>query len=164
MKPLNQSAKPMTHDLHIALYQPEIPGNTGAILRLAACFAATVDIIRPIGFELSDRTLKRAGMDYLEIAAIREHADFAAFEQWRRASGRRLVLMTTKAETPYAAFAFRPDDILMFGRESAGVPEDVRALADAELRIPIRPEARSLNLGMSAAITLSEAVRQLGRT
>jgi tRNA (cytidine/uridine-2'-O-)-methyltransferase len=154
----------MTHDLHIALYQPEIPGNTGAILRLSACFSATVDIIRPIGFELSDRTLKRAGMDYLEIAAIREHADFATFEEWRHASGRRLVLMTTKAETPYAAFAFRPDDILMFGRESAGVPEDVRALADAELRIPIRAEARSLNLGMSAAITLSEAVRQLGRT
>lgn len=161
MKPLNQPAKPMTHDLHIALYQPEIPGNTGAILRLAACFSATVDIIRPIGFELSDRTLKRAGMDYLEIAAIREHADFTAFEAWRRASGRRLVLLTTKAETPYTAFAFQPDDILMFGRESAGVPEDVHALADAELRIPIRPEARSLNLGMSAAITLSEAVRQM---
>jgi len=151
----------MTHDLHIALYQPEIPGNTGAILRLAACFSATVDIIRPIGFELSDKTLKRAGMDYLEIAAIREHADFAAFEAWRLGAGRRLVLMTTKAETPYTAFSFRRDDILMFGRESAGVPEDVRALADAELRIPIRPEARSLNLGMSAAITLSEAARQL---
>ena len=154
----------MTHDLHIALYQPEIPGNTGAILRLAACFSATVDIIRPIGFELSDKTLKRAGMDYLEIAAIREHADFAAFETWRRGSGRRLVLMTKKAETPYTAFSFRRDDILIFGRESAGVPEDVRAVADAELRIPIRPEARSLNLGMSAAIALSEAVRQLGGT
>ena len=154
----------MTHDLHIALYQPEIPGNTGAILRLAACFSATVDIIRPIGFELSDKTLKRAGMDYLEIAAIREHADFAAFEEWRRESGRRLVLMTTKAATAYTGFAFRPDDVMMLGRESAGVPEDVRALADAELRIPIRAEARSLNLGMSAAITLSEAVRQLGAT
>ncbi|MBX3573669.1 MAG: tRNA (cytidine(34)-2'-O)-methyltransferase [Mesorhizobium sp.] len=154
----------MTHDLHIALYQPEIPGNTGAILRLAACFSATVDIIRPIGFELSDKTLKRAGMDYLEIAAIREHADFAAFEEWRRESGRRLVLMTTKAATAYTGFAFRPDDVMMLGRESAGVPEDVRALADAELRIPIRAEARSLNLGMSAAITLSEAVRQLDRT
>ena len=154
----------MTHDLHIALYQPEIPGNTGAILRLAACFAATVDIIRPIGFELSDKTLKRAGMDYLEIAAIREHADFAAFEEWRRASGRRLVLLTTKAERAYTDFAFRGDDMLMFGRESAGVPEEVRALADAELRIPIRAEARSLNVGMSAAITLSEAVRQVGHT
>ncbi|SMH51222.1 tRNA (cytidine/uridine-2'-O-)-methyltransferase [Mesorhizobium australicum] len=161
---LNQSAKSMTHDLHIALYQPEIPGNTGAILRLAACFSATVDIIRPIGFELSDRTLKRAGMDYLEIAAIREHADFAAFEDWRRQSGRRLVLMSTKAERAYTDFAFRPDDVLMLGRESSGVPDSVHALADAELRIPIRPEARSLNLGMSAAITLSEAVRQIGRT
>jgi len=161
---LNQSAKSMTHDLHIALYQPEIPGNTGAILRLAACFSATVDIIRPIGFELSDRTLKRAGMDYLEIAAIREHADFAAFEDWRRQNGRRLVLMSTKAERAYTNFAFRPDDVLMLGRESSGVPDSVHALADAELRIPIRPEARSLNLGMSAAITLSEAVRQIGRT
>lgn len=156
-----QSAKPMTHDLHIALYQPEIPGNTGAILRLAACFSATVDIIHPIGFELSDRTLKRAGMDYLEIAAIREHADFAAFEEWRLGSGRRLILLTTKATTAYTDFAFQPDDVLMFGRESSGVPEDVRAHADAELRIPIRAEARSLNLGMSAAITLSEAVRQI---
>ncbi len=154
----------MTHDLHVALYQPEIPGNTGAILRLAACFSATVDIIRPIGFELSDRTLKRAGMDYLEIAAIREHADFEAFEAWRASSGRRLVLMTTKATLPYTDFAFSPDDVLMLGRESSGVPEDVRALADAELRIPIRAQARSLNLGMSAAITLSEAVRQLSIT
>lgn len=151
----------MIHDLHIALYQPEIPGNTGAILRLAACFSATVDIIRPIGFELSDRTLKRAGMDYLEIAAIRDHADFDAFEAWRRSTGRRLVLLSTKAETPYTAFAFRPDDVLMFGRESSGVPQDVHEAADAALRIPIRPEARSLNLGMSAAITLSEAVRQI---
>ena len=158
---LNRYGNTLTHDLHVALYQPEIPGNTGAILRLAACFSATVDIIRPIGFELSDRTLKRAGMDYLEIAAIREHADFEAFEAWRASSGRRLVLMTTKATLPYTDFAFRPDDVLMLGRESSGVPEGVRALADAELRIPIRAEARSLNLGMSAAITLSEAVRQL---
>jgi len=150
----------MTHDLHIALYQPEIPGNTGAILRLAACFGATVDIIHPLGFELSDKTLKRAGMDYLEIAAIREHADFESFESWRRSTGGRLVLLTTKAETAYTEFAFRPDDILMFGRESSGVPDEVAALADSALRIPIRPEARSLNLGMSAAITLSEAVRQ----
>lgn len=158
---LNQDLKPMTHDLHIALYQPEIPGNTGAILRLAACFGATVDIIHPIGFELSDKTLKRAGMDYLEIAAIREHSNFEAFGAWRVSTGRRLVLLTTKAATAYTSFAFRADDILMFGRESSGVPDDVAVLADAALRIPIRQEARSLNLGMSAAITLSEAVRQL---
>ncbi|MDP3897749.1 MAG: tRNA (cytidine(34)-2'-O)-methyltransferase [Mesorhizobium sp.] len=152
----------MAHDLHIALYQPEIPGNTGAVLRLAACFGAAVDIIRPIGFELSDRTLKRAGMDYLEIAAIREHDDFAAFQAWRTTGKRRLVLLTTRATIAYTGFRFAPDDILMFGRESSGVPDDVAAVADATLRIPIRPEARSLNLGMSAAITLSEAVRQLG--
>lgn len=150
------------HDLRIALYQPEIPGNTGAILRLAACLGATVDIIRPIGFELSDRTLKRAGMDYLEIAAIRDHADFAAFEAWRRSSGRRLLLLSTRAATNYADFTFRPDDVVMFGRESSGVPDEVHALVDARLRIPIHADARSLNLGMSAAITLSEAVRQLG--
>lgn len=145
----------------IALYQPDIAGNTGAILRFGACLGLAVDVIEPAGFDHTDRALKRAGMDYLEIAAIREHADFAAFEEWRRESGRRLVLMTTKAATAYTGFAFRPDDVMMLGRESAGVPEDVRALADAELRIPIRAEARSLNLGMSAAITLSEAVRQM---
>jgi len=149
------------HDLHIALYQPEIPGNTGAILRLAACFGVTVDIIRPTGFELSDKTLKRAGMDYLEIAAIREHLDFAAFEAWRVTTPRRLVLLTTRASLVYTDFAFRPDDILMLGRESSGVPDHIRLLANAQLRIPIRTEARSLNLGMSAAITVSEAVRQL---
>ncbi len=154
----------MNHDLHIALYQPEIPGNTGAILRLAACYGATVDIIRPLGFELSDRTLKRAGMDYLEIAAIRDHADFDAFETWRKAEGRRLILMTTRAAEPYAGFAFQTGDTLLFGRESSGVPDSVRAIAGHQLRIPIRPEARSLNLGMSAAITLSEAVRQLSTT
>lgn len=151
----------MNHDLHIALYQPEIPGNTGAILRLAACFSATVDIIRPLGFELSDRTLKRAGMDYLEIAAIRDHADFTAFEHWRKSEQRRLVLMTTRAAEPYDRFTFQRGDVLLFGRESSGVPDDVRAIADQQLRIPIRPEARSLNLGMSAAITISEAARQL---
>lgn len=159
---MNRFANKMNHDLHIALYQPEIPGNTGAILRLAACFSATVDIIHPLGFELSDKTLKRAGMDYLEIAAIREHADFGAFEAWRTEAGRRLVLLTTKAAATYTNFTFRPDDVLMFGRESSGVPDNLAAVADAALRIPIRPEARSLNLGMSAAITLSEAARQLG--
>jgi tRNA (cytidine/uridine-2'-O-)-methyltransferase len=152
----------MNHDLHIALYQPEIPGNTGAILRLAACLGATVDIIRPLGFELSDRTLKRAGMDYLEIAAIRDHADFDAFEAWRENEDRRLILLTTRAAEPYTGFAFNPRDVLMFGRESSGVPDHVRAVANHQLRIPIRPEARSLNLGMSAAITLAEAVRQVG--
>ena len=158
---LNQIANPMNHDLHIALYQPEIPGNTGAILRLVACFAATVDIIRPLGFELSDKTLKRAGMDYMEIAAIRDHVDFTAFEHWRKSEQRRLVLMTTRAAEPYDRFTFQRGDVLLFGRESSGVPDDVRAIADQQLRIPIRPEARSLNLGMSAAITISEAARQL---
>lgn len=161
MKAVNQKPNDMNHDLHIALYQPEIPGNTGAILRLAACFGATVDIIRPLGFELSDRTLKRAGMDYLEIAAIADHADFDAFQAWRKSEGRRLILLTTRAAEPYSSFTFARGDVLMFGRESSGVPDTVRAIADHQLRIPIRAEARSLNLGMSAAITLSEAARQL---
>lgn len=144
--------------LRIALYQPDIPGNTGTILRTAACLGFAVDVIGPAGFDLSDRALKRAGMDYLEIAALTRHADFAAFDLWRRAENRRLVLFTTKAADDYCAFAYRPDDILLFGRESAGAPDFVHALADARVTIPMHPGARSLNLavavGMAAAIAM----------
>lgn len=148
-------------DLRIALYQPEIPGNTGAVLRLGACLGVAVDIIEPTGFDISDKNLKRAGMDYLEMAALRRHSDFAAFETWRKEEGRRLLLLTTKGATPYTKFAFAPNDIILFGRESAGVPDSVHALADARLTIPMMPGARSLNLSVSAAITASEALRQL---
>ena len=147
-------------DLRIALYQPDIPGNTGTILRMAACFGIGVDVIEPAGFDISDRALKRAGMDYLEQAALVRHPSWADFQEWRLAERRRLLLFSTKAATPYTAFAFRSGDILLLGRESAGVPDDVHGAADARLIIPMVPGARSLNLALSAAIAASEALRQ----
>jgi tRNA (cytidine/uridine-2'-O-)-methyltransferase len=150
----------MNSNLRIALYQPDIAGNTGTILRMAACLGLGVDIIEPAGFDLSDRNLKRAGMDYLELAALTRHVDFAAFETWRSSVGRRLVLFTTKAEASYLDFAYRFDDVLLFGRESAGVPEAVHAAADE--RVTIRQVAgRSLNLAVSAAMAAGEAIRQV---
>jgi tRNA (cytidine/uridine-2'-O-)-methyltransferase len=150
----------MAEGLRIALYQPDIAGNTGTILRLGACLGLAVDIVEPAGFDLSDRNLKRAGMDYLDMAALSRHVDFAAFETWRRGEGRRLVLFTTKAPLPYTQFAYRPDDILLFGRESAGVPETVHAAADASVTIPMPGGGRSLNLAMAVAMGVGEAVRQ----
>jgi tRNA (cytidine/uridine-2'-O-)-methyltransferase len=152
----------MPHDLRLALYQPDIPGNTGAILRLGACLGLGVEIIDPAGFDLSDRNLKRAGMDYLELAALTRHDDFSAFEAWRKAGARRLVLFTTKAADRYTHFQFSPTDVLVFGRESAGVPDHVHGAADACLLIPMRQGARSLNLALAAAMAAGEAVRQLG--
>ena len=150
------------YDLRIALYQPEIPGNTGAILRLGACLGVAIDIIEPTGFDLSDKNLKRAGMDYLEMAALRRHVDFESFEAWRRSEGRRLVLLSTKATMPFGRFDFSTSDVLLLGRESSGVPQSVHDGADARLLIPIQPGARSLNLSVSAAIAVSEALRQTG--
>ncbi|MGX5803783.1 tRNA (cytidine(34)-2'-O)-methyltransferase [Bradyrhizobium sp. Arg314] len=152
----------MNDRLRIALYQPDIAGNTGTILRFAACLDLGVDIIEPAGFPLSDRTLKRAGMDYLEMAALSRHADWHAFEDWRRADARRLVLLTTKAATAYTDFAFATGDILLFGRESAGVTEEIHQAADARLTIPMRPGARSINVALSVAMVAGEALRQLG--
>ena len=146
--------------LRIALYQPDIAGNTGAILRLGACLGIGVDIIEPAGFDMSDRALKRAGMDYLEIAALTRHVDFAAFEAWRRGENRRLVLFSTRAELAYTRFAFADSDILLFGRESAGVPDQVHDIADARLLIPMHGGGRSLNLALAAAMAAGEAVRQ----
>lgn len=146
--------------LHIALYQPDIPGNTGTILRLAACLGAVVHVIEPAGFDLSDRALKRAGMDYLEMAALRRHAGWQSFGEWRAAESMRLVLLTTRAETPYTAHAFAPNDVLLFGRESAGVPDDVHETADARLVIPMAQGARSINLALSVAMVAGEAMRQ----
>ncbi|MCB8838271.1 tRNA (cytidine(34)-2'-O)-methyltransferase [Aurantimonas sp. VKM B-3413] len=148
--------------LSIALYQPDIAGNTGTILRLGACLGVTVEVIEPAGFDLSDRALKRAGMDYLDRARIVRHVDFSAFEAARRKAERRLILFTTKAETPYTAVTFRPDDVLLFGRESAGVPDDVHAIADLRVTIPMAPGARSINLAVSAAMAAGEAMRQVG--
>lgn len=152
----------MNDRLRIALYQPDIAGNTGTILRFAACLDIGVDIIEPAGFPLSDRALKRAGMDYLEMAALSRHADWHAFEEWRKAHARRLVLLTTKAATAYTDFAFAAGDILLFGRESAGVTEDVHQAADARLTIPMRPGARSINVALSVAMVAGEALRQIG--
>ena len=146
--------------LRIALYQPDIPGNTGTILRLAACLGLDVDIIEPAGFDLSDRNLKRAGMDYLASVALTRHVNWAAFDGWRRAENRRLLLASTKAATRYTDFTFRPGDILLLGRESAGVPESVHEAADARLLIPMVEGQRSINVAMSAAMMTGEALRQ----
>ena len=146
--------------IEIALYQPDIPGNTGTILRLAACLGARVHVIGPAGFDLSDRALKRAGMDYLEMAALVRHAGWRDFETWRSSENRRLVLLTTKAATPFTTHDYRADDILLFGRESAGVPEDVHAAADTRLTIPMADGARSINLALSVAMVAGEVMRQ----
>lgn len=147
-------------DLRIALYQPDIPGNTGTILRLAACLGLSVDIIEPAGFDLSDRNLKRAGMDYLASVALTRHISWTHFESWRATTGRRLVLASTKAAEIYYDFAFRPDDILLFGRESAGVPDTVHEMADGRILIPMVEGQRSINIAMSAAMVAGEALRQ----
>ena len=152
----------MNGRLRIALYQPDIAGNTGTILRLAACLGLGVDIIEPAGFPLSDKALKRAGMDYLEMAALTRHVDWNAFEEWRKAHAARLVLLSTKATTPYTSFRFTDGDILLFGRESAGVPDPVHQAADARLTIPMQGTARSINVALSVAMVAGEAIRQLG--
>jgi tRNA (cytidine/uridine-2'-O-)-methyltransferase len=146
----------------LALYQPDIPQNTGTMLRLAACLAVPVDVIEPAGFDVSDRNLRRAGLDYLDRVAITRHVSFQSFEAWRAQCGARLVLATTKTSSVYTQFAFRPDDIVLMGRESAGVPEEVHAIADARVVIPMQAGLRSLNVAVSAAMILGEALRQTG--
>jgi len=147
--------------MRLALYQPDIPQNTGTILRLAACLGVAVDIIGPAGFDLSDRALKRAALDYLAHVALTRHASWQAFQSWRaRTASTRLVLLTARAEVAHYAFAFAPSDILLLGRESAGVPEAVHAEADARIKVPMRPGLRSLNVAVAAAIVLGEALRQ----
>jgi tRNA (cytidine/uridine-2'-O-)-methyltransferase len=148
--------------VRIALYQPDIAGNTGTILRLAACLGIAVDIIEPAGFDVSDRNLRRAGMDYLEMAALTRHVDFDRFEQWRLGEGRRLVLLSTKAAMSYTDFVYADGDILLFGRESAGVPDHVHDNADARLLIPMKGGGRSLNVALAAAMAVGEAIRQIG--
>jgi tRNA (cytidine/uridine-2'-O-)-methyltransferase len=152
----------MAATFDIALYQPDIPGNTGAILRLAACLGVGVHIVEPVGFDLSDRALKRAGMDYLEIAAMTRHLSWEKFEEARRAENRRLLLFTTSGDTPYTSFEFRSGDMLLFGRETSGVPQAVHAAADARLLIPMPGGGRSLNLALATAMAAGEAMRQLG--
>jgi tRNA (cytidine/uridine-2'-O-)-methyltransferase len=146
--------------MRIALFQPDIPQNTGTILRLCACLNVEAHIIEPAGFPVSDRHFRRAGMDYLDQVAIMRHASWAKFEQWRREQGFRLILFSTKSALSYLDHRYTISDILLFGRESAGVPDDVVAAADNRVVIPIRPGLRSLNVAMAAAMALGEALRQ----
>ena len=148
--------------MRLALYQPDIAQNTGTMLRLAACLGVGVDVIAPTGFDMTDRALRRAGLDYLAHVEIARHVSFAEFETARQRAGSRLVLLTTRADLPYTGFAFRASDTLLVGRESAGVSEAVHQAAEARLRIPIRPGLRSLNVAVAAAMALGEALRQTG--
>jgi tRNA (cytidine/uridine-2'-O-)-methyltransferase len=144
--------------MRLALYQPDIPQNAGSLMRLCACLGVAMDIIEPCGFLLSDRNLRRAGMDYLTGLDLTRHP---SWESWREGAGPgRLVLLTTKAAQPYTGFAFRPGDTLLVGRESAGVPDDVHDAADARLLIPMRPGMRSLNVAQAGGMVLGEALRQ----
>jgi tRNA (cytidine/uridine-2'-O-)-methyltransferase len=159
--PTPMSQDPTTASLTLALYQPDIPQNTGTILRLCACLGLRAAIIEPAGFPVTDRAFRRAGMDYLHHVDLVRYSSFSAFEASRREAGQRLILLSTKAKTPYWDFSFAAGDIILVGRESAGVPEDVHALADARLRIPLQGAMRSLNVAVAAAIVAGEAIRQV---
>jgi tRNA (cytidine/uridine-2'-O-)-methyltransferase len=143
--------------MRVALFQPDIPQNTGAVLRLAACLGVGVDVIEPSGFVWSDRRMKRAGMDYIEQVDLVRHTSWDTF---RAQFGGRLVLLTTQGATPYLDHRFEQTDTLLLGRESAGVPSDVHDTADARIRVPMAAGMRSLNVALAAAMVLSEALRQ----
>ena len=148
--------------MRIALYQPDIPQNAGTILRLCACFGIEAHIIEPSGFPTTDRAFRRAGMDYLDAVEIVRHRTWRDFDTWRNRQGHRLILFTTSATACFLDYRYRPDDILLFGRESAGVPNEVHDAADARLKIPIRVGLRSLNVAVAAALAVGEALRQTG--
>lgn len=150
----------MTTPVHIALYQPDIAGNTGTILRTAACLGFSVHIIEPAGFDLSDRNLKRAGMDYVALAALTRHLDWEAFEHWLAAEAKSLTLLTTKSTTSYALHTYGHEEVLLFGSESSGVPAHVHNAAQTRLTIPMHAEARSLNLAVSVGIVAAHAIHQ----
>jgi tRNA (cytidine/uridine-2'-O-)-methyltransferase len=143
--------------MRLALYEPDIPQNAGTLLRLGACLGVAVDIIEPCGFLLDDRRLRRAGLDYLDRVDMTRHRSWRAYLAARQG---RLVLLTTSGDTPYTDFSYRPDDTLLVGRESAGVPPEVHESAAARLAIPLRPGLRSLNVALAAAMVLGEALRQ----
>jgi tRNA (cytidine/uridine-2'-O-)-methyltransferase len=144
--------------MRLALFEPDIPQNAAALIRLAACTGTGIDIIEPCGFLFTDRGFRRAGMDYVEQAEIVRHVSWEAFRA--QVAGRRLVLLTSKAARPYTDFMFEPDDILLLGRESAGVPDAVHEAVEARLRIPMRPGTRALNVAQAGAMVLGEALRQ----
>ncbi len=144
--------------MHLALYQPDIPQNTGAVLRTCACLGVAAHIIEPCGFVWSEKSMRRAGMDYLQTVVLTRHASWSRFLAGESAD--RLVLLTTKGSARLDEFSFKPGDVLLFGRESGGAPEEVHAAADERVRIPMAPGMRSLNLAASAAMVLGEALRQ----
>lgn len=147
--------------VRLALFEPDIPQNAGTLFRLGACMAVPVDLIEPAGFDASDRAMRRAAMDYLPYAEIMRHLSFTMFDEARRAAGRRLVLATAHDGVPLPAFGFAPGDIVLLGRESAGVPDAVRAAAEAAVTIPLAPGLRSLNVAVAGAMLVGEALRQL---
>jgi tRNA (cytidine/uridine-2'-O-)-methyltransferase len=151
--------------MRIALYQPDIPQNTGTMLRLGACLDVPIDIIEPCGFVFNDKNLKRAGMDYLDQASYKRHDSWEDFLKYREENSKeygRLVLLTTRATLPYTDFKFMPNDVLVLGRESSGVPQSVHDIVDAKVLIPMNEKARSINVAVSATMVLGEALRQTG--
>jgi tRNA (cytidine/uridine-2'-O-)-methyltransferase len=147
----------------LVLFQPDIPGNTGTLMRLAACLDFDIHIIQPAGFRLDDINLKRAGMDYLELTKLIRHTHWQNFEDWRTEQKRRLLLLTTKGTTNHLAVKFELDDLIMLGRESSGVPEFVHQAADHSILIPMHKKARSINIALSGALVMGEALRQTDR-
>ncbi|HRK17773.1 MAG TPA: TrmH family RNA methyltransferase [Hyphomicrobiaceae bacterium] len=147
-------------DLRLALYQPDIAQNTGTMLRMAACFGVAVDVIGPTGFDMTDRALRRAGLDYLDHVDLTRHVDWQSFRTARQSAPRRLVLATTHAPRSYLDFRFNINDVIVMGRESAGVPDSVRDACDASISIPVRNGLRSLNVAVAAGIVVAEALRQ----
>ena len=146
--------------MRLALFQPAIPQNVGACIRLSACFGVELHVIEPTGFRFDDRAMKRAALDYGPLGHMTRHADWAAFQRDRGPG--RLVLFTTKGAEPLTAFRFQPDDVLLFGSEPTGAPDHVHEAADARVQIPLKPGARSLNLAVSAGIACWEWARQAG--
>ena len=147
--------------MRIALFQPDIPQNTGTVLRFAACLCLEAHLIEPAGFPSTDRAFRRAGMDYLDKVNLVRHASWEEFERWRAGERLRLVLLTTRATVSYLDHRFEPRDVLLFGRESSGVPDHVHAAADVRLVVPMQPGLRSLNVAMTCAMVAGEALRQL---
>lgn len=149
--------------MRLALFQPDIPQNTGTLLRLGACLNLPIDIIEPCGFIFNEKAMKRAGMDYLDIASYHRHSSWQDFLDYRKKHPEeygRIVLLTTHASMPYPNFKFKPNDIILMGRESAGVPDSIHKTADSRLLIPMIPQARSINMAISAAMVVGEALRQ----
>ena len=146
----------------LVLFQPDIPGNTGTLLRLGTCLGVKVHIVEPAGFRLDEKAFKRSGMDYLDATSMERHSSWEDFLAWKNGNNRRLVLLTTKADAAYTNFSFREEDLLMLGRESSGVPDEVHQICDERITIPMQKNARSINMALAGAMVMGEALRQLG--